>query len=142
MKETVSRMRAWLVTIGTLGTLAVCALGSGSVLVAADDWTRVGFTASAAEVYRAAKTVIQQHYELKSVDDERRIIRFHIGTTAWSWGYNVSLTDDPTGKDACEAWVALEKSGGPVFSWGRGKKEVKNIWVWIHDELYKTAKRN
>ncbi|MBZ5513903.1 MAG: hypothetical protein LAN62_03480 [Acidobacteriia bacterium] len=102
-----------------------------------DDWRREGFTVPASQVYQAAKRVISQHHELKASDDERMILRFHVGTTAWSWGYNISMTVEATGERTSEAWVAIEKSGGPVFSWGSGSKEVKKIWGWIHEELYR-----
>jgi hypothetical protein len=105
-------------------------------LFANGDWRREGFTSPADQVYRSAKKVISEHYRLESSDEQGRTLRFHIGTTAWSWGYNVNLTVESKGPDISEAWVAIEKSGGPTFSWGSGKKESGKIWRWIHDDLY------
>ena len=106
-----------------------------------DNWREHGFTAPAGEVYEAAKRVVNQHYGIKTADDKARTVRFHIGTTAWSWGYNVGLTVQPTGEKTSESQVAIEKTGGPVFSWGSAKKEIKNLWGWIDEDLYKNAQR-
>ncbi len=127
----------------SLRLVVLCTVALVSVtprLVPQDDWKRQGFNAPAGEVYQAAKRVIAEHHDLKSSDDSHRTLRFHIGTTAWSWGYSINLTVDPTGEKTSEAWVAIERSGGPVFSWGSGKKEVKKIWKWMQDEIYKNAK--
>ncbi|PYV10681.1 MAG: hypothetical protein DMG23_06860, partial [Acidobacteria bacterium] len=67
--------------------------------------------------------------------------RFHIGTTAWSWGYNVGLTVEPAGDKTSEGRVAIEKTGGAVFSWGSGKKEINKLWGWIEEEIYGNAQR-
>lgn len=110
-------------------------------LSAGGNWREHGFTAPADEVYLAAKKVVNEHYGLKTTDDKNRTLRFHIGTTAWSWGYNVGLTIEPTGEKTSQALVAIEKTGGPVFSWGSAKKEIKNLWGWIDEDLYKSAQR-
>ncbi len=129
--------------MNSLGKVLAASLLTG-VLVPAlfgdEDWTRHGFTAPAQEVYQAAKKVVSLHYELKSSDDRAKTLRFHIGTTAWSWGYNVGLSVESTGQGTSEARVAIEKSGGPVFSWGSGKKEIRKMWGWISEELGKAAR--
>lgn len=114
--------------------LAVCAFAGG-------DWHKEGFAAPAGEVYLVAKKVVSEHYRLESSDDKNLILRFHIGTTAWSWGYNVNLTVEPTGAHTSQVTAAIEKSGGPVFSWGSGKKEVRKLWHWMHEELYRRSRK-
>jgi hypothetical protein len=108
---------------------------------AESDWQREGFTAPAEDVYRIAKKVVSEHYRLESSDDKNLTLRFHIGTTAWSWGYNVNLTVESTGAGTSQASVAIEKSGGPVFSWGSGKKEIRKVWHWMHEELYQRSRK-
>jgi hypothetical protein len=79
--------------------------------------------------------VIALHHEIKSKDPENRVVRFHVGTTAWSWGYNIGLSVEPQSNDTSLVKVAIEKSGGPVYSWGSGKKEVLKIFRWMEDDL-------
>jgi hypothetical protein len=52
------------------------------------DWRQHQFSASPDTVYQAAVKVIGLHHSIQSKDPETRTIRFHVGTTAWSWGYN------------------------------------------------------
>jgi hypothetical protein len=79
--------------------------------------------------------VIALHHEIKSKDSESRVVRFHIGTTAWSWGYNVGLSVEPQSNGTSLVKVGIEKSGGPAFSWGSGKKEILKIFRWMEDDL-------
>jgi carbon monoxide dehydrogenase subunit G len=110
-----------------------------SALPGAEDWTQQTFQAPADEVYAAAKKVIRQHHEIKSTDDTARTVRFHVGMTAWSWGYNVDLNVEPTGERTSVARATVARSGGKTFSWGSGQKEVKKIWRWMTDELNQNA---
>lgn len=99
------------------------------------DWTSKRFAFPADDVYKSAVRVISLHYEIKFKDAENRVIRFHVGTTAWSWGYNMGLTVQPQANGTSLVRVAIEKSGGPAFSWSSGKKEVLKIYRWMEDDL-------
>ena len=35
----------------------------------------------------------------------------------------------------CVATHAVEVKGGPLLSWGRGKKEVQQMYAWMEEEL-------
>lgn len=111
-----------------------------SPLAMCQEWTQHEFSASPDQVYQAAVKVIGLHHEIKSKDPENHIIRFHVGTTAWSWGYNMGLSIEKESENKSSAKVAIEKSGGPAFSWGSGKKEVRKIFQWIEEELAKAPK--
>lgn len=101
------------------------------------DWATREYDASADRVFAAALRSIQfQKHEIKTVDHERKQVTFHVGTTAWSWGYNMMLTVDATNEKRSKATVAVvSKSGGNVMSWGSGKKEVRKILGGIDSEL-------
>jgi hypothetical protein len=59
----------------------------------APDWSKRTFSAPPGEVFAAAlKSIAAQHHEVKSKDEASREVSFHVGTTAWSWGYNMVLT--------------------------------------------------
>ena len=105
------------------------------LLLSAQVWTTKRFASPADDVYRSAVKVIALHHEIKSKDPENRVVRFHVGTTAWSWGYNVGLSVEPESNGTSLVKVAIEKSGGPAFSWGSGKKEVLKILRWMEDDL-------
>lgn len=79
--------------------------------------------------------MIALHHEILSKDAEIRVVRFHIGTTAWSWGYNVGLSVEPQSNGTSLVKVGIEKSGGPAFSWGSVKKEILKIFGWMEDDL-------
>ena len=115
--------------------LAMAVVTFSSLLLTAQDWTSKRFASPPDEVYKSAVKVIALHHEIKSKDPESRIVRFHIGTTAWSWGYNVGLSVEPQSNGTSLAKVGVEKSGGPAFSWGSGKKEILKIFRWIEDDL-------
>ena len=94
----------------------------------APEWAKREFAAPADKVFAAALHSIQvQKHEVKSKDDATHIVEFHVGTTAWSWGYNMKLT--VTAKDDIHSVVevSIARSGGKTFSWGSGNKEVKKI---------------
>lgn len=124
-------MKAHISCVVVLLLLNVC----NASCAVAQDWTQHQFNASPARVYQAAVKVIGLHHEIKSKDPENHSIRFHVGTTAWSWGYNMGLSVEAKGDQASVAKVAIEKSGGPALSWGSGKKEVQKIFKWIEDDL-------
>lgn len=77
----------------------------------------------------------------ESKDADNRTVRFHIGTTAWSWGYHMGLRVEPQPNGTSVAKVAIEKSGGPALSWGSGKKEVRKISEWIEEDLATDKKK-
>ena len=59
---------------------------------AAPEWSRKSFSAPADRVFAAALvSVAAQHHEVKSQDNVKRVVNFHVGITAWSWGYNMIL---------------------------------------------------
>jgi hypothetical protein len=116
---------------------ALLALGitTLSLVASAQDWRTKQFASPADDVYKSAVKVIGLHHEIESKDPENRVVRFHVGTTAWSWGYNIGLVVKPLPNGTSLAEVAIEKSGGPALSWGSGKKEVLKIFRWIEDDL-------
>jgi hypothetical protein len=100
-----------------------------------DKWKQRTFDAPAKVVYQAAEKVIGLHHRIDGREEKNRIIRFHVGTTTWSWGYQMGLVVDPTGENSCKVSVSVKKSGGSMFSWGSGKKEVRKIFRWMEEEL-------
>lgn len=117
----------------------VVSLSIRSCLLVAEetpDWARREFAAPADKVFAAALRSIQtQKHEVKWKDDSLRIVEFHVGTTAWSWGYNMRLTVMPLDKERSQVELAIARSGGKTFSWGKGSKEVKKILAGIDAEL-------
>jgi uncharacterized protein (TIGR01244 family) len=106
---------------------------------AAPDWSKRTFPAPADQVFAAALTSISaQHHEVKSKDDSNRVVTFHVGVTAWSWGYNMILKVAPGESNASNVSVEIARSGGKTVSWGSGKKEVQKIFGGIEKELAKT----
>jgi hypothetical protein len=106
-----------------------------SFVASAQDWRTKQFSSPADSVYKSAVRVIGLHHEIESKDPENRVVRFHVGTTAWSWGYNIGLTVEPQTDGRSLARVVIAKSGGPAMSWGSGKKEVLKIFRWMEDDL-------
>jgi hypothetical protein len=72
---------------------------------------------------------------MKSKDDANHTVDFHVGITAWSWGYNMRLAVTPISQDRCRVIVGVSRSGGNALSWGSGKKEVRKILAGIDAEL-------
>ena len=102
----------------------------------APDWARRDYPTSADQVFAAALMSIQeQHHEVKSKDDVIRTVDFHVGTTAWSWGYNMRLAVTTIDESHARAIVGISRSGGKALSWGSGKKEVRKILAGIDAEL-------
>jgi len=105
---------------------------------AAPDWSRRTFSAPADRVFAAAiKSVAEQHHEVKSKDEVNRVLTFHVGVTAWSWGYNMVLkvTSAETGSSTVS--IEIVRSGGKAVSWGSGKKEVQKIFKGMEKDLSK-----
>jgi hypothetical protein len=121
--------------------IAVLVLASLSLAPAvigqeAPDWARRDYPTSADQVFAAALISIQeQHHEVKSKDDVSRTVDFHVGTTAWSWGYNMRLTVTTIDESHARAIVGISRSGGKALSWGSGKKEVRKVLAGIDAEL-------
>jgi hypothetical protein len=87
-------------------------------------------------VYPAALQSIQmQKHEVQANDEKTHTVDFHVGTTAWSWGYNMRLVITPIAGDRSKVTVGVLRSGGKVFSWGSGKKEVSKIFAGIDAEI-------
>jgi hypothetical protein len=119
--------------------MAVAVLAfSTSIATAQEDWKATTFAASVDSVYVAAEKAIAKKHEIKSKDPALHIIHFHVGTTAWSWGYNMSLAIEDAGKGMTRATIEIEKSGGPALSWGSGKKEVGKVFDQMRKELLST----
>jgi uncharacterized protein (TIGR01244 family) len=105
----------------------------------APDWSKKTFSAPAERVFAAALTSIAaQRHEVKSKDDVKRVVTFHVGMTAWSWGYNMVLKVAPGENNTSDVSVEIARSGGKAVSWGSGKKEVQKIFKGIEKELAKT----
>ena len=104
------------------------------------DWAKRDYSGSVDQVFAAALSSIQeQHHEVKSKDDVHHSVDFHVGTTAWSWGYNMTLTTTPVENGAVRVIVGISRSGGKAVSWGSGKKEVRKILAGI-DAVLATQK--
>ena len=101
------------------------------------DWATREYAAPADKVFAAAlQSIQQQKHEMKTVDHDRKQVTFHVGLTAWSWGYNMMLTVDAIDPTHAKVVVAVQsKSGGNAFSWGSGKKEVRKILGGIDAEI-------
>jgi len=106
---------------------------------AAPEWSRKSFSAPADRVFAAALvSVAAQHHEVKSQDNVKRVVNFHVGITAWSWGYNMILQVAPGENNTSDVSIEIVRSGGKAVSWGSGKKEVQKIFAGIERELAKT----
>ena len=104
------------------------------------DWAKRDYPAPADQVFAAALLSIQeQHHEVKSKDDGNRTVDFHVGTTAWSWGYDMKLTVTPIDEAHARAIVGISRSGGKTVSWGSGKKEIRKIYDAMHSDLAATT---
>ncbi len=119
------------VAVLTVFLLAAAGLGEEP-----PDWAKRDYTASPDKVFAAAlKSIQAQHHEVKSKDDANRTVDFHVGITAWSWGYNMRLAVTPIDEGHSRVVVGVSRSGGNVVSWGSGKKEVRKILAGIDAEL-------
>ncbi|HMK24050.1 MAG TPA: hypothetical protein VK466_17075 [Terriglobales bacterium] len=119
--------------------LTLCLLFASAFAFAGEetpDWSQRDFSAPVADVYAAAiKSIQQQHHEIKSTDDAHHSVDFHVGTTTWSWGYNMTLTITPIDDAHSHVVIGISRSGGKTVSWGSGKKEVLKIFSGIDKQL-------
>jgi hypothetical protein len=107
------------------------------------DWSKKTFSAPVDRVFAAAlKSIAAQHHEVKSKDEANSVVSFHVGVTAWSWGYNMILKVAPAENNTSNVSVEIERSGGKAVSWGSGKKEVQKIFNGIEKELAKTPSKD
>jgi hypothetical protein len=105
----------------------------------APEWSKKTFSAPADRVFAAAlKSIEAQHHEVKSKDDANKVVNFHVGVTAWSWGYNMILKVVSSENNTSNVSIEIERSGGKAVSWGSGKKEVLKIFAGIENELAKS----
>lgn len=121
-------------TIGAMTLLAV------SLPAAADDWKVRNFNATAEQCYRAAERALAKRHEVTFKDARLRVIRYTVGVTSLSWGYRMALHIEPAedgsgNASACRATHTVEVKGGPLLSWGRGKKEVRQTYARMEEEL-------
>jgi hypothetical protein len=120
-----------LLSVTALLLLSVMAVGEEP-----PDWAKRDYAGSVDQVFAAALSSIQeQHHEVKSKDDTHHSVDFHVGTTALSWGYNMTLTATPVENDQVRVVVGISRSGGKAVSWGSGKKEVRKILAGIDAAL-------
>lgn len=114
---------------------AVMSVASG-MCQQAPDWSKRTFAASPDRVFAVAlNSIAAQHHEIKAKDPATRTVTFHVGTTAWSWGYNMVLKVAPASDNRSDVTVEIARSGGKAVSWGSGKKEVEKIFTGIQNEL-------
>ncbi|MGH9860325.1 MAG: hypothetical protein ACRD5F_09915 [Candidatus Acidiferrales bacterium] len=111
-----------------------------SLPAAADDWKVRNFNATADQCYRAAERALAKRHEVTFKDARLRVIRYTVGVTSLSWGYRMALhvepAEDSSGNaSACRATHTVEVKGGPLLSWGRGKKEVRQTYARMEEEL-------
>src|ERR1051325_8374666 len=102
----------------------------------APDWLKRTFAAPPDRVFAAAlNSIAAQHHDIKAKDPATGAVTFHVGTTAWSWGYNMVLKVASASDNQSDVTVEVARSGGKAVSWGSGKKEVEKIFNGIQNEL-------
>jgi hypothetical protein len=113
-----------------------CAVLSAGVLAEEPpEWAKRDYAAPADQVYAAALTsIVMQHHQVKG-ETGKNTLTFHVGVTAWSWGYDMELTVTPIDDSHTRVVVGVSRSGGKTFSWGSGQKEVRKILDGIEKEL-------
>jgi hypothetical protein len=103
---------------------------------AQNDWKLRKFNATPDQCYEAARRALTNRYEITFRDAKLRVIRYKIGVTALSWGYRMAMSIAPSMDGAgCVATHDVEVKGGPILSWGRGKKEVTEVYARMEEEL-------
>lgn len=131
-------MRKMAILVSAILFFAFLSWGQEQAPPPAPDWSKKTFTAPAADVFPAAlKSIAAQHHELKSKDEANKVVSFHVGVTAWSWGYNMVLKVASGENNASNVSIEIARSGGKTVSWGSGKKEVLKIFDGIDKELAK-----
>ncbi|HLZ42282.1 MAG TPA: hypothetical protein VKQ11_15045 [Candidatus Sulfotelmatobacter sp.] len=122
--------KAFLVFVFALMTV------SAAMCQQAPDWSKRTFAAPPERVFAAAlNSIAAQHHDVKAKDPATGAVTFHVGTTAWSWGYNMVLKVAPASDNQSDVTVEIARSGGKAVSWGSGKKEVQKIFNGIQNEL-------
>jgi hypothetical protein len=116
-------------------TLIIVGFAIFCLPLGAQDWTSRRFFSSADDVYRSAVKAIALRHDIKSNDRVGRVIEFHVGTTAWSWGYNMRLSVESESDKTSIVRLEIKKSGGRVLSWGSGRKEAFKIYRWMEADL-------
>ncbi len=76
------------------------------------DWSPRIFAAPPTAAYHAAELTVARHYKIESREPDLGIINFHVGVTAFSWGYSISLRVEPSGQDHFLVSVEIERAGG------------------------------
>jgi len=49
-------------------------------------------------------------------DELNHVVTFHVGVTAWSWGYNMILKVTPGANETSDVAVEVARSGGKTVS--------------------------
>jgi len=102
----------------------------------APDWAQREYDSPANQVYITAfKSIQVQKHEVQAKNESIYTVDFHVGITAWSWGYNMRLVVSPIAGNRSKVTVGVLRSGGKVFSWGSGRKEVRKVLAGIDAEL-------
>jgi len=74
------------------------------------DWAKRTYSASIDQVFAAAlRSIQEQHHEVQSKDDTNHNVEFHVGTTAWSWGYHMRLTASAVGNGQVQVGVEVSR---------------------------------
>ena len=102
------------------------------------EWVTHNYPASTDRVFAAAlKSVQVRKHEIMAIHRTTHTVDFHIGTAAWSSGYNMRLTVMPvTGGEVniSRVTVGVSRSGGDALPSDPGK-EVQKIFVEMDTEL-------
>lgn len=131
-------MRKMAVLMAAILFLAFPSRGQEQSAPPAPDWSKRTFSAPSGEVFAAAlQSIAAQHHEVKSKDEANKVVNFHVGVTAWSWGYNMVLKVASGENNASNVSIEIARSGGKTVSWGSGKKEVLKIFEGIEKKLTK-----
>lgn len=124
----------------TIAALVASLLLVSLSTAADDDWKTRNFNATADQCYEAAMRAVSNHHGVTFKDAKLRVLRYEIGVTSLSWGYRMALQVEPASDGsgemtACRVTHTVEVKGGPLLSWGRGKKEVQQVYAWMEEEL-------
>jgi hypothetical protein len=110
--------------------------------VAADgqlpDWSKRTFSAPADRVFAAAlQSIAAHHHKVTSTDEVNKVVGFHVGMTAWVWGYDMVLRVAPGEKNTSSVSIEIAPHNRDAFG-GSGQKEVRKILDGISKALAKT----
>lgn len=116
--------------------LSLCAiLLCAAVATESPDWAHRKFAAPADKVYKLAVASIErQQHRIVSQDEHARVVKFHVGGSMMSRGYDMVLTVTPDGQNSAVT-TDIDRTGGKAVSWGSGRKEVEKIYRWIDEQL-------